>query len=234
MTRARRSAFGGGYARDHGLILDPHLDFDNALNHARDLALDLEAARDHARTNAPDHALDRDLDRDLDRALDRALGLAHTLDRDRDRGLYLELDHALEYVLAVVLAIDSDPDYSRNLERIRAGARDLAQDLHLIRRLIRVQATEYQESIPRSAESPEPVRVRRVTASAVRLAGAAARLLPAGERARFGEEYRSELWDLAQAGAGRRQQLGYATRQLGRTAPLRLAVLAPRSRKQPG
>ena len=56
-------------------------------------------------------------------------------------------------------------------------------------------------------------------------------LLPAREQARYGEEYHSELHDLAAAGAGRRQQLGYAVRLLVRAVPLRAAVLAPRHEK---
>jgi len=56
-------------------------------------------------------------------------------------------------------------------------------------------------------------------------------LLPKADRARFGEEYRSELWDLAAAGAGRHQQMGYALRQFGCAVPLRFAVLSPRHKK---
>ena len=67
--------------------------------------------------------------------------------------------------------------------------------------------------------------------AARRLVTIAASLLPGEDRARFCEEYRSELWDLASAGATRRQQLGYAFRQLLRVAPLRAAVLSPQWRK---
>ena len=84
---------------------------------------------------------------------------------------------------------------------------------------------------PSDARSGERVQARRVAPSAGRLAAVAAWLLPAGERARYGEEYRSELHDLAGAGAGRRQQLAYAVRLLVRAMPLRLAVLAPRRGK---
>jgi hypothetical protein len=44
-------------------------------------------------------------------------------------------------------------------------------------------------------------------------------------------EVRSELHDLAAAGAGRRRQVGYAARLLVRAVPLRAAVLAPRRGK---
>ena len=47
-----------------------------------------------------------------------------------------------------------------------------------------------------------------------RLAGAATRLLPARERARYAEEFRSELWELAAAGTSRRTQQAYAARQV--------------------
>ena len=67
--------------------------------------------------------------------------------------------------------------------------------------------------------------------SAGRLVAVAAWLLPAGERARYGEEWRSELHDLAASGEGRRRQLGYAVRLLAGTLRLRRAVLAPRHEK---
>jgi hypothetical protein len=44
------------------------------------------------------------------------------------------------------------------------------------------------------------------------------------------EECRAELWEIASAGAGRRQQIRYAVHVLIRVAPLRAAVLAPRRR----
>jgi len=62
------------------------------------------------------------------------------------------------------------------------------------------------------------------------LAGIASFLLPAADRARYSEEYRSELWDLAQAGAGRIRQLQYALRQLRNALPTSSALRAPRRR----
>jgi hypothetical protein len=69
-----------------------------------------------------------------------------------------------------------------------------------------------------------------VVPSAAGLLTAAARLLPAGDRARYGEEYRSELWDLARSGAGRVRQLGYALRQLRRAFPAGVALRSARRR----
>jgi hypothetical protein len=62
------------------------------------------------------------------------------------------------------------------------------------------------------------------------LAAAAAFLLPATHRGRFLEEYRCELWDLAESGAGRLRQVICAFRQLRSAIPLRAAVLSPRRR----
>ena len=73
-------------------------------------------------------------------------------------------------------------------------------------------------------------RDRPVALSATRLLTAAARLLPVGERARYAEEYRSELWELAQAGAGRIRQLCYALRQLRSAPSMGFAVRSPRRR----
>jgi DNA-binding CsgD family transcriptional regulator len=94
-----------------------------------------------------------------------------------------------------------------------------------------IEPGQKERSVAPDARSREKAPVRQPTLSGCRLSAVAAWLLPAGERARYGEEYRSELHDLAAAGAGRRQQLGYAVRLLVRAAPLRVAVLAPRHGK---
>jgi hypothetical protein len=60
------------------------------------------------------------------------------------------------------------------------------------------------------------------------LAGVASLLLPIADRARYSEEYRSELWDLAQAGAGRIRQLLYALRQIRNARPTSSALRSPR------
>lgn len=70
-----------------------------------------------------------------------------------------------------------------------------------------------------------------MTTSAIRIAAAAARLLPAADRVRYDEEYRSELWELAAAGTGRPKQIGCALRQFRGAVPLRFAVLSPHRRK---
>ncbi len=56
---------------------------------------------------------------------------------------------------------------------------------------------------------------------------AAARALPEADRACCAEEFRGELYDLAQAATGRAGQLAHAARQL-RSAPSLRAALRPR------
>lgn len=70
---------------------------------------------------------------------------------------------------------------------------------------------------------------RRVVLSVAGLL-AAVRLLPAADRARYAEEYRSELWDLARSGAGWLRQLDYAMRQLLRILPMCCVLQSPRRR----
>ena len=73
-------------------------------------------------------------------------------------------------------------------------------------------------------------KAREVAPSAVGLLTATVRLLPAGHRNRYRQEYRSELLDLAQAGAGRIGQLQYAFRQLRRAPQMRFTLRSPRRR----
>lgn len=73
-------------------------------------------------------------------------------------------------------------------------------------------------------------RARPVVPSATRLLAAAACLLPVAERARYTDEYRSELWELAQSGAGRPCQLRYSLRQLRNAPSLGFALRSPHRR----
>jgi hypothetical protein len=62
------------------------------------------------------------------------------------------------------------------------------------------------------------------------LADAASFLLPSADRDRYSKEFRSELWDLAQDGAGPFIQMRYALRQLRGAFPMRMALRPPRRR----
>jgi hypothetical protein len=70
----------------------------------------------------------------------------------------------------------------------------------------------------------------RVVPAAARLLAAAVCPLPDGDRARYAEEYRAELWDLVQAGAGRVRQLRYALRQVRNALPTGFALRSLRRR----
>lgn len=66
--------------------------------------------------------------------------------------------------------------------------------------------------------------------AAAKLLAAATWPLPTADRARHAEEYLSELWDLAQVGAGRLGQLAYALRQVRSAPRISLALRSPRWR----
>jgi len=87
--------------------------------------------------------------------------------------------------------------------------------------------------LSRSMQARQGPNARRVAAPAKELVAVASRLLPVAERARYLEEYRSELRDLAAAGAGCCRQAGYGARQVLSAMPLRSAVLAPRRGRAP-
>jgi len=72
--------------------------------------------------------------------------------------------------------------------------------------------------------------VRRVVPSAAGLLAVAVRPLPVADRTRYAEEYRSELWELTQSGAGRWRQLRYALRQLRSSLSVGFALRSPRRR----
>jgi hypothetical protein len=74
------------------------------------------------------------------------------------------------------------------------------------------------------------VTEKRPAPLARRLLLAAARMLPAEDRDRYAEEFRSELADIALAGGGRRVQLAYAARQLRSAPRLRADLRSPQRR----
>ena len=73
-------------------------------------------------------------------------------------------------------------------------------------------------------------RVGRVAPSAARLLAVVAGMLPAADRDRYAEEYRSELWEIAHAGQSRRRQLYYAFRQVVSFPRLYAELRVPRRR----
>jgi len=76
----------------------------------------------------------------------------------------------------------------------------------------------------------ESMQRRSTAASARRLLKVATRMVPPGDRARYGEEFQSELADIARAEGGRWGQLAYAIRQVMSSVRLRAVLRSPRRR----
>ena len=195
--------------------------------HANDLARTLNRALDLARALDGDHASDlvnylaSALDRtdNLRRALVNASDLANALDLARDLARDLDSNLADVYSRASDFGADLDSSLASALIVANTHASDLAAGLDSDQALDRDSGREHLER-----------EVRRVAPPAARLLTTVARLLPATDRARYDEEFKSELWDLAQTGAGRLRQVAYALRQL-RCARLMVSALrSPRRR----
>jgi hypothetical protein len=80
---------------------------------------------------------------------------------------------------------------------------------------------------PSNENMPSAVHVTALARQLVAVASQVA------SSARVQEEYFSELWELAAAGGGRRQQVQYAARQLCLAVPLRFALLSRRRKTSP-
>lgn len=241
-TPVRHRSDGNQTGRDVNSLLDVlasavasaaqlHKDFisrrDLDLNHVYQRAVRLD------RILADVRYLSQDIARDLDR--DLAHGIDLDLKRDRasnrfDRSLASDFARGLD--LARILEHDLGFDRARALDRARdrataradwlvrglQRAHEKALDLHKVSRTVETAPVQQHPAVS-------------VALSAHRLLVAAAWLLPPADRARYAEEYRSELWEIACLNARRREQIIYALRQVTRAAPLRGAVLAPRKRR---
>lgn len=194
----------------------------------------------------------RILARNLVLALDRADSLtaeAITIDREIgnaygdlgfDLGKDLDIGRALGRARRRADGLTNDLARGHDPVRTYGRARDLASGLQRVLGLIGDDTCELAQSIrvaldlandlARAAHVGGQSRAGRVASSAAGLLAAAVRLLPAAERARYAEEYRAELWDLTQAGAGRIRQLRYALRQLLSAPAMRFALQSPRRR----
>lgn len=147
----------------------------------------------------------RDLARDLNRARNRAAALA----RARALGRGLAHDLARDLVRALASAFGAAAALARALNLSRAHGR--------------------ASTDARANGSGQP-GARQVASSAASLLTTAARLLPAVHRCRYAEEYRSELWELAQAGASQVKQLRYALCQLRSALSMSVALRSPQRR----
>ena len=213
----------------------------HAYTHTSDLAADLDFARTRIRNADPDfaRASARGLTRGLTRAVTAALplalfqvvavtrgfatGLADA--RTSKRGLADLRGFARCLVHGVADALNRAPGRSGTGELTSLLAVAYASTDALVRLAFTSGSALWSRD---GAKDREQAGAGPVTPSASRLVGAAARLLPAPDRARYAEEYRSELWETAQAGAGRWRQLQYAVRQLTHALLLHSALRVPR------
>jgi len=121
--------------------------------------------------------------------------------------------------------VEPRPD---GLERIRDRA--FARDRVAARDRVVARVSAFARASARRVVARGQHGARQVVPLAAGLLAVASCLLPAGDRARYAEEYRSEQWDLAQSGAGRLRQLRYALHQLLGALPLRFVLRSPRRR----
>jgi hypothetical protein len=155
-------------------------------------------------------------------ALNHAIGIAEDLtsvldfvDHSEAIGYCQDLDRAVAEVLARSSTLPGDPTID-NLTTVAFKIGELRDILG---------------TLPANEDDGGCRLGKDAAWSARRLVQIATRLLPGRDRARYAEEFRSELWDLA--GAGRRQQILYAARQLLRAAHLRIELKAPHRSKAP-
>jgi hypothetical protein len=143
------------------------------------------------------HALISALDRARDHASDLTVALAHE-DFARARELAREVARDINLARAredLLRGPDChlDPDLAGVLDRVRVGTRD-------VKLLLDRACDDLLERSPHSLHARDGFRGRRAAVRVSPIAGrlvAAARLLPARERTRYAEEFRSELWEIA-------------------------------------
>ncbi|MFF5205049.1 hypothetical protein [Streptosporangium sp. NPDC000396] len=160
-------------------------------------------------------------DRDLDPVIDRA--------RDLTSALLLAIDHAQDLILNLNRHFDRDSIHS--LALALAQVHDLSRDfgIFLDRRLMELLVALHKSLTPHRETEQNSNRHAQISTavSALRLITFTLRLLPAEYRHEYAEEFRAELYDLAQAKATTAMQILYAVQQLGRVRQLREALLSP-------
>lgn len=199
---------------------------DRANDRARALTNYFNLDLDHALVNYRDRAneLDRDLASFRDRA--RARALVRALDRVLERDLGRCNSGHLEFVRHLGDDLAHAGRLARDIGRDSAFIGDLDLKPHG-----HSPASDSDHDPELTAKAPVKAGNGHLARTPVRLAGVAARLLPEGSRARYTEEYQGELAELAAAGAGRRNQFGYALRLLTRAPLLRVELRTPSRRR---
>jgi hypothetical protein len=187
-------------------------------------ARDLDSAHSLARILT--FALDRALDRNLDRSLSLDLAHARHIGLDLARHLAQAQAQALARDLSRDLHVDVDFEhrwgsYEELLDQIRHASRSANQIVRLLR-----------ATAPGAHASSEPASPAEPARLAVQLAQFAARVLPVADQARYSDEYRSELYELAAARVSRLRQMLHAVRLIDRAWVLRAELRAPASRRE--
>jgi hypothetical protein len=122
----------------------------------------------------------------------------------------------------------------RNGDKCRSRARGLLGTCYLHRqamyKTLWTKVRPWKPTVGSVHRGPCGARPRPVAPWAAGLLATAARLLPAADRARYADEYRSELWELAHAGAGCLRQLRYALRQFRRAPSMGFTLRSPHRR----
>ena len=240
LERSFRPCGCGRHYRDFDLDFPRVLAGDLAQVHARDLSRDRDLAgvfdRDLARASARVRALarQRDFDREHNMAragvLDRSLYVLYRI-YDHIRGprtftVYRTSDPSLHNVLHDALSRAAGRANALSRARAIARAIDLANALDDARSFLQVAD---RNRGPTAVTSGRRSAKRRITVAQPLLA-AATWVLPHGDRARYGEEFGSELADIADAGGGTFTQLRYATRVMVSSMWLRVALVSRRPR----
>jgi hypothetical protein len=212
--------------QDRHLIDDLRRDIDLA----RELAYYLVSDIDPLHELGPDIARARELARSCARNLDREIVRARNFDRHMVSARNLASARNLGRVRELASI--------RGLLKAHSPARTRAGQLDVVlRSAVRKADLLYRtwkgcgpQNPAVSSTAPErpPVRPRRV---AIRVADIAAKALPVAYRGRYRDEYQSELYELAAAGASWWQQMLYAIRLLDRSWELHYELRKPATRR---
>lgn len=160
--------------------------------------------------------------RDLARAVARDLARAYNPDRAHE--LARDLDHALTHGLAAASDLTAFRTQFRRDIQILA---ELLTDTRELTMGCKAAVLAETKDVWLSRERP----YMAVSRSAARVAAWSVWVLPPADRARYDEEFRSELRDLAASGAAGRAQLWHAVRLLIWAWLLRIEIKKSRSER---
>jgi hypothetical protein len=193
LTQALADSLGRAKDLDYGPA--NVLDLDRFLDRASALALDINSGDNltRARSRADD------LNSIIDDAVARSRALGATI--DHARALTRDLGHISTFY--------GDRDRASALARHWMVGRAFIRDLNRVKDLNRALTRDLNRAATGRRGGAE-----QVVPVAGRLLAAAALLLPARERARYAEEFESELREIAHADGRRRAQLAYGARQV--------------------